>query len=32
LPQMNQQIKSARHPAIDANRKPTNMPDSGDQD
>jgi photosystem II stability/assembly factor-like uncharacterized protein len=32
LPQMNQQIKSARHPAIDADRKPTNMPDSGDQD
>ena len=32
LPEMNQQIKNAHHPVINPERKPTNMPQSGDQD
>jgi hypothetical protein len=32
LPEMNQQIKNAHHPAINPDRKPTNMPQSGDED
>jgi hypothetical protein len=32
LPEMNQQIKNAHHPAINPDRKPTNMPEAGDED
>ena len=31
LPQMNQQIKNAHHPAINPDRKPTDMPQAGDE-
>jgi hypothetical protein len=32
LPQMNQQIENAHHPAINLDRKPTDMPQQGDED
>jgi photosystem II stability/assembly factor-like uncharacterized protein len=32
LPEMNQQIKNAHHPAINPDRKPANMPQAGDED
>ena len=32
LPQMNQQIRNAHHPAINPDRKPTDMPQQGDED
>ena len=32
LPEMNQQMRNARHPAINPDRKPTNMPQAGDED
>ena len=32
LPEMNQQIRNAHHPAINPDRKPTNMPEQGDED
>ncbi len=32
LPEMNRQIRNAHHPAIDPDRKPTNMPEAGDED
>ncbi|MES2219498.1 MAG: glycoside hydrolase [Acidobacteriota bacterium] len=32
LPQMNQQIRSAHHPEINLDRKPTNMPQTGDEE
>jgi hypothetical protein len=32
LPEINQQIKKAHHPAINLDRKPTDMPQEGDED
>ena len=32
LPAMNQQIRNAHHPAINPDRKPTDMPQQGDED
>jgi len=32
VPQMNRQIRNAHHPAINPERKPTNMPQAGDED
>ena len=32
LPQMNQQIRNAHHPEINPDRKPTDMPQAGDED
>ena len=32
LPEMNQQIRNAHRPAINLDRKPTNMPQTGDED
>ncbi len=32
LPEMNQQMRNAHHPAINPDRKPTNMPQAGDED
>jgi hypothetical protein len=32
LPEMNQQIKNAHHPVINPDRKPANMPQTGDED
>jgi photosystem II stability/assembly factor-like uncharacterized protein len=32
LPEMNRQIKNSHHPAINPDRKPTDMPQTGDED
>ena len=32
LPEMNQQMKNAHRPAINPDRKPSNMPEAGDED
>jgi photosystem II stability/assembly factor-like uncharacterized protein len=32
LPEMNRQLRKAHHPAINPDRRPSNMPDTGDRD